>query len=303
MIRVLKVYRYRSSNKFVALGLGNGYVFPLNADLTVSGKDPHRVRRGTELEETPYRIEIEVVKDTYRVIRTWNQNHLPPKSVDPNLPLEQRIDISPSQEFNSAEREYTSPSDGHVFGYLLIFASFFLCSMTDYWGWWPPLTALGAGITIAWFTIRPGDASKILEVKEAKERVRGEAQRKFYEALRDVNAWASLDGIGFERAVAVIYREQGFNVEFTSRTNDRGVDLILRKGETVSIVQCKAYAKSVGVSAVRELVGTRASWPNPTEAILVSLFDFSGAAKAFAAEHNIKLYSVAKEYLKTDYRP
>lgn len=143
----------------------------------------------------------------------------------------------------------------------------------------------------------------ILEVKEAKERLRLAAQRELVEAMHDVSAWATLDGIGFERAVAIIYREQGFNVEFTSRTNDRGVDLILRKGGTVSIVQCKAYAKSVGVSAVRELIGTRAAWPNPTEAILVALFDFSGAAKSFAAEHNIKLYSVAREYLKTDYRP
>jgi restriction system protein len=163
--------------------------------------------------------------------------------------------------------------------------------------------ALGAGIAITRLTKRPGDASKILEVKEAKERLRVEAQRKLYDAMRDVDAWASLNGIGFERAVAIIYREQGFNVEFTPRTNDQGVDLILRKDGTVSIVQCKAYAKSVGVSAVRELVGTRAAWPNPTEAILVALFDFSGAAKAFAAEHNVKLYSVAREYLKTDYRP
>lgn len=61
--------------------------------------------------------------------------------------------------------------------------------------------------------------------------------------------------------------------------------------------------KNVGVSAVRELVGVRASWPSSTEAILATLYDFSGAAKAFAAEHNIKLYSVAREYLKTDYRP
>lgn len=303
MIKVLKVYRYQSSNRLLAFGLDSGYVLPLNNDLTFSEKRPYRVRPSTELEQTPYRIEVEIVKDTYRIVRTWNQNHLPPKSVAPNAPLEHRMDISPSQYFSRSEKQYTNPSDGHPLGVLLCFSSFFLCSMTDYWGWWPPLLALATGILIAWYTIKPGDASKILEIQEAKERLRQEAKRKLAQAMLDVSAWASLDGIGFERAVAVIYREQSFEVEFTPRTNDQGVDLILRKDGVVSIVQCKAHTKNVGVSAVRELVGVRASWPNSTEAILATLYDFSGAAKAFAAEHNIKLFSVSREYLKTEYRP
>lgn len=303
MIKVLRVYRYQSSNRLLAFGLDSGYVLPLNNDLTFSGKRPHRIRPSTKLEQTPYRIEVESVKDTYQIVRTWNEDHLPPKSVDPNASLEHRMDISPSQHFSRSEREYTNPCDGHPLGYLLIFGSFFLCSLTDYWGYWPPLMTLAAGIFITLHTIRPGDASKILEVESAKERLRQEAQHKLTEAMLDVRAWASLDGIGFERAVAVIYRERSFEVEFTPRTNDQGVDLILRKNGVVSIVQCKAYTKNVGVSAVRELVGVRASWPNSTEAILATLYDFSGAAKAFAAEHNIKLFSVAREYLKTDYRP
>ncbi len=303
MIKVLRVYRYKSSNRLLALGLASGYVLPLSNDLTFSEKRPHRVRPSTELEQTPYRIEVEIVKDTYRIVRTWNQDHLLTKSVAPNAPLEHRIDISPSQHFSRDERQYTNPSDGHPLGFLLIFGSFFLCFLTDYWGWWPPLMTLVTGILITWLTIKPGDASKILEVKEAKNRLRQEAQGKLAQAMLDFGAWASLDGIGFERAVAVIYREQSFEVEFTPRTNDQGVDLILRKDGVVSIVQCKAHKKNVGVGAVRELVGVRASWPSSTEAILATLYDFSGAAKAFAAEHNIKLYSVAREYLKTDYRP
>lgn len=278
-------------------------MLPLNNDLTFSEKRPHRVRPSTELEQTPYRIEVEIVKGTYRIVRTWNENHLSPKSVDPNAPLEHRMDISPSQHFSRTEREYTNPSDGHPLGYLLTFGSFFLCALTDYWGWWPPLMTLAAGILIIWHTTRSGDASKILEVEAAKERLRQEAELKLAQAMLDVSAWASLDGIGFERAVAIIYREQSFEVEFTPRTNDQGVDLILRKDGVVSIVQCKAHTKNVGVSAVRELVGVRASWPDSTEAILATLYDFSGAAKAFAAEHNIKLFSVAREYLKSDYRP
>lgn len=307
MLKVLKVYRYRSSGKLIASGMGNGYVFPLNSDLTFSSKEPHRVHRDTEFDLTPYRIEVEVTprgnQNEYRIIRTWNENHLPPKSADPSAPLEHRIDISPSQEFSEAEKQYVGQSSGHPIGFALMVGSFFLLWMAGLWGWWPPLVVFAAGILVVWLTKTPGDTSKILEVKEAKERLRQEAERKLHEAMRDVRVWAALDGVGFERAVARIYREQGFDVEFTPRTNDKGVDLILRKNGTVSIVQCKAYTKNVGVSAVRELVGVRASWPNAAEAILATLFDFSSAAKAFAAEHNIKLFSVARDYLKTDYRP
>ena len=121
--------------------------------------------------------------------------------------------------------------------------------------------------------------------------------------MHSVRAWAALDGIEFERAVARIYIEQGFEVEFTPRTNDQGVDLILKKGDKISIVQCKAYTRNVGVSAIRELAGVRAAWPQAEQAILVTLFDFSSAAKTFAAQHKIKLFSVARDYLKSDYRP
>ena len=175
--------------------------------------------------------------------------------------------------------------------------------MSGLWGWWPPIVAFLAGALIVWLTKTPGDASKIQEVKDAKERLRRQAERQLQEAMQNVRAWAALDGVGFERGVARIYREKGFDVEFTPRTNDQGVDLILKRNGAVSIVQCKAYTDNVGVSAIRELAGVRASWPHAEEVILVALYDFSSPAKDFAAQHNIELFSVAKNYLGTDYRP
>jgi HJR/Mrr/RecB family endonuclease len=307
MLKVLKVYRYRSSGRLIASGLGNGYVFPLNSDLSFSSKEPHRVHRHTQFDLTPYRIEVEVVaqgkQNAYRIIRTWNENHLPPKSSNPNAPIEHRIDVSPSQDLNEAEKQYVGQSSGHPIGFSLMGGSFFLLWMVGLWGWLPPLVAFAAGIIVVYLTKTPGDSSKILEVNEAKKRLRQESEIKLRESMLDVRVWAALDGVGFENAVARIFREQGFDVEFTPWTNDQGVDLILRKSGTVSIVQCKAYKNNVGISAVRELIGVRASWPNAAEAILATLFDFSKAAKTFAAEHNIKLFSVARDYLKTDYRP
>lgn len=307
ILKVLKVYRYKSSGKLIASGLGNGYVLPLNSDLTFSSREPHKVRRDTALDQTPYRIEVEVGSrgnlSTFRVVRTWNEHQLPPKSSDPGAPIEHRIDVSPSEQFNESEKHYVGQSSGHPIGFALIVSSFFLVWMFGVWGWWPPIVAFLTGALIIWLTTTPGDTSKIQEVKEAKERIRRQAERQLQEAMQDVRAWAALDGVGFERGVARIYREKGFEVEFTPRTKDQGVDLILKRNNAVSIVQCKAYTNNVGVSAVRELAGVRASWPHAEEVILATLFDFSSEAKSFATQHNIQLFSVARDYLKTDYRP
>jgi len=284
-------------------------MLPLNGDLTLSEKKPHKVNHNTEFYQTPYRIEVETgalaYPEKYRIIRTWNENHLPPKSIDPSAPIEHRIDVSPSQEFSEAEKQYVGQSDGHKTGDLLIIGSFVLFFWIAIFGggWWLPEVMLTVGVVINWLTKTPGDPIKAQEVNEGKERLRREAERQLQEAMRNVRAWAALDGLGFEHAVARIYREQGFDVELTPRTNDQGVDLILKKNGKVSIVQCKAYSSNVGVSAIRELAGARASWLNAEEAILVTLYDFSSGAKHFAAQHGITLFSVTKDYLRSDYRP
>ena len=306
MLEVLTVYRYRTSGKLIAVG-HNGYVLPLNSDLSFSEKAPHRVRRDTPLDPTPYRLEVEKEsqggKTTFRVVRSWNEDHRPPKSDDPNAPLEARIDVSPSDKFGDSERHYVGHSPGHPVGFILIASAFFLIWLIGLWGWWPPVAALVIGVLIVWLTKTEGDPVKIADVKAAKSRIRERTEAEFQRAIQDIHVWMALDGVGFERAVARIYRDQGFDVELTPRSNDQGVDLILRKNETITIVQCKAYAGNVGVSAVRELVGVRASWPQAHEAILVTLFGCSKAARAFAAQHGITLYCVARDFLKTDYRP
>ena len=331
MLKVLKVYRYRSSGELIA-DLENGYVLPLNSDLTFSEEVPRRVSRDIAPESTLYRIEVEVGTQgrhkTYRIIRTWeidlwrllgggtdndalialknalkNKKHPSPKSADPNAPIEDRIDISMSEEFSEDERQYVGQSAGHPVGFILIIASFFFLVMAGLWGWGPPILAFAAGVLVICDTRTSGDNSKIKEVRDAKERLRKQEEKRQREAMRDVQVWATFNGVQFERAVAKVFREKGFDVEFTPQSNDKGVDLIIKKDGAVSIVQCKAYKKNVGVRAVRELVGVRASWPNAEEAILVALFDFSRDAKKFAAEQNVKLVSVAKDYLKTDYKP
>lgn len=65
--------------------------------------------------------------------------------------------------------------------------------------------------------------------------------------------WRSLRGRAFEYELASLFKKKGYSVETTPPTGDAGVDLILRKGGTKTIVQCKAHAKKIGIGTAREL--------------------------------------------------
>ena len=59
-------------------------------------------------------------------------------------------------------------------------------------------------------------------------------------------------GVEFERFVGSLFAEDGYEVEYTQATNDKGIDVIAqRKGKSIGI-QCKCYSSTVGLSAVQE---------------------------------------------------
>lgn len=71
----------------------------------------------------------------------------------------------------------------------------------------------------------------------------------------------SLDWKRFEDVVAAYFREKGFRCETIAFGPDGGVDGRLYFGDLeqpVGIVQCKAWARQVGVAPVRELLGVMA---------------------------------------------
>jgi hypothetical protein len=306
-VKVLKVYKYASSGKLIA-PLGERWaVIPLNNDFSFSSKGIYHINRSTETVPTSYRIEIEAssISDSteYKLIRVWDENHLPQKTNDPDASLEERINISPSEIFTAIEEEYIGKKEGNF----SVAGSGILLLITC--GWWHWILLLISvfliliGFKIWNSTKSDGNPDKIIEVKEAKERIRNKAELKLFEAMQNIEEWASLNGVEFENYVSRVFSDQGFEVEHTPRSNDKGVDLILRKDNQTKIVQCKAYKKNVGVSAVRELKGIRHLWPEANEAILVALYGFSKQTKEFARESNIELFSIAQDYLKTDYRP
>lgn len=68
---------------------------------------------------------------------------------------------------------------------------------------------------------------------------------------------AALTWREFEQLVGAAFRQQGYTVEETGQGGaDGGIDLILRRGAAIEIVQCKRWrSRQVDVRVVREMFG------------------------------------------------
>jgi restriction system protein len=109
---------------------------------------------------------------------------------------------------------------------------------------------------------------------------------------------APLDGMSwarFEQLVGESFRRQGFSVKETGgRGADGGVDLELRKGTELHLVQCKQWkALKVGVDVVRELYGVMAA-RGAAGGYVVASGSFTDAARAFADGRNVSLIDGVK---------
>jgi len=98
----------------------------------------------------------------------------------------------------------------------------------------------------------------------------------------------------FERLVGQAFRERGFAVTETASGPDGGIDLELRNGGELHLVQCKRWrARKVGVEVVRELYGVMSA-RGAVSGYVVSSGEFSDEARRFAAGRNIDLWDGAK---------
>jgi restriction system protein len=98
----------------------------------------------------------------------------------------------------------------------------------------------------------------------------------------------AMSGMEFEGYVAARLRRAGWQVGFTSATGDYGVDLIAEKDGQCVAIQCKRLGKSVGVSAVQQVV-SGAMHHGCTRSIVVSNQEFTTAARQLAYTHRCQL--------------
>lgn len=100
--------------------------------------------------------------------------------------------------------------------------------------------------------------------------------------------WSSLSGLQFEQEVGSLFKSMGYQVQFTPVTGDGGVDLILRRGADVTVVQCKSHASKVGIATARELVASRSDF-KATSAILVAASGVTGPTRDYCRRHGIQV--------------
>lgn len=74
---------------------------------------------------------------------------------------------------------------------------------------------------------------------------------------RNAEWWMSLSPWDFEKEIAELFREQGYNAKITRGSGDGGVDLFLTKNSINIIVQCKQYANPVPPEPIRALWGVK----------------------------------------------
>lgn len=112
---------------------------------------------------------------------------------------------------------------------------------------------------------------------------------KFIEVVHPATLLLSLDPYQFEHLIDTLYTKMGYLTSLTTKTHDRGRDIIALKedvGEREKLlIQCKRTKNSVSVKEVRALLGI-VSNEKATKGVLVSTSKFTGQAKKFIKENS-----------------
>ena len=108
--------------------------------------------------------------------------------------------------------------------------------------------------------------------------------------LKDKSALLNMNWRQFEALVGELFKRQGFQVSLNDQSGpDGGVDIELRKGSELSLVQCKQWrGNQVSVTTVRELYGVMAA-RGATSGYVVSAGSFTADASEFSIGRNITL--------------
>jgi HJR/Mrr/RecB family endonuclease len=74
-------------------------------------------------------------------------------------------------------------------------------------------------------------------------------------SIQSLDKLREMSPVEFERFIARLFRNMGYQVKETATTGDEGIDLLVSKGARTGVVQCKRYRGNVGQPVVRDLYG------------------------------------------------
>src|ERR1019366_6379344 len=89
----------------------------------------------------------------------------------------------------------------------------------------------------------------------AEDTIRG---HRLVSHSRSVDDLGRMSWQDFELLVAAAFRSSGYRADLTGRGADGGVDIILSRSGSKTLVQCKQNASRLGPGVVRELAGVMA---------------------------------------------
>lgn len=116
--------------------------------------------------------------------------------------------------------------------------------------------------------------------------IRNKREQKLKQSgIRDIDL---MDGIQFEHYLRLLFASQGYRVEVTRAAGDYGADLVMQKEGKKIVVQAKRYTKNVGISAIQEVVGSKAYY-KADEAWVITNSGFTEAAKNLASSNKVHL--------------
>jgi restriction system protein len=92
----------------------------------------------------------------------------------------------------------------------------------------------------------------------------------------------TMTGVAFEHYVGTLLEQQGYQVRFTSASNDFGVDIIAKKEKDIYAIQLKRYTGTVGRVAITDAIGGLAKY-GCTRAMAITNSYFTSSAKELAA--------------------
>ena len=93
----------------------------------------------------------------------------------------------------------------------------------------------------------------------------------------------TLDAYSFKKYIAEIFQSFGYQTKVTPYNRDNGIDIIMRKNNLQSYVQCKKHnINTVEASAVKDFYEPIASRLNGGFAFIITINSFSEDAKRFA---------------------
>jgi restriction system protein len=154
---------------------------------------------------------------------------------------------------------------GTGIGGLVVLGSYFIYSGRE--EWIPRLQAYAPIVVVACVTIGILGFVLVQRIRsrmreqleksrhEEETRLWQERQRNFRLQAVNIANVDTLTGIAFEEFVGTLLYKMGYQVDFTPKVGDYGVDIIATKGDKKLAVQCKRYKSKVPIEAVYQVVG------------------------------------------------